>query len=57
MKVPLFLSPDDNTDEANLARIKLHMDAAAVTGGRGFRQPGKKSNPTRIERIAERSFA
>lgn len=57
MRIPLHINPDDHSDDANLARIKLHNEAFAITGGAGFRTPGKKSKATRIEHLGRASFA
>jgi hypothetical protein len=55
MRVPLHLQ-NDNSEEANLKRVQLHIFMAGLTGGRGFRQTSKCSAPTRIERIGENAF-
>jgi len=57
MRIPLHISPDDHSNDANLARIKLHGEMFALTGGAGFRTPGKRSVATRIERLGKASFA
>lgn len=57
MRIPLHISPDDTSANANLARIALHVEAASLTGGNGFRQPSKWSKATRIERLGRASFA
>ena len=56
MRIPLFIDPRDNSQEANLKRVQHHVAMSGLTGGRGFRQPGKNSAPTRIERIGQGAF-
>ena len=57
MKIPLHLNPDDNSMEANLKRVQLHIHMAGLFGGyKGFRQSSKTSQATRIERIGVGAF-
>lgn len=57
MRTPLHLKADDRSEAADLAHIKLHGFMANLTGGRGFRTPGKNSKKTRVERLGEANFA
>jgi len=57
MRTPLNLTPNDNSKDAALARVNLHIHMSGLTGGRGFRQSGKNSAPTRIERIATEAYS
>lgn len=56
MIIPLHLDPNDQTQEVSLRRVEHHTAMSMLAGGRGFRQPGKQSKPTRIERIARNAF-
>jgi hypothetical protein len=55
MKIPLHLSQNDHSIEADQARVELHVRMASLMHHRGFRQPGKVL--TRVARLAERAFA
>jgi hypothetical protein len=53
MHIPLHLPREGVGSVDALARVELHTAMAMLMRGKGFRQPGKNSQPTRIERIAE----
>lgn len=55
MRIPLFLG-NDNSKEANHKRV-LHHVAMARLNPKGFRQSGKRSLPTRIEKLATEAFS
>lgn len=52
VQVPLHLDPNDTSREAAQKRFDLHSSMMALTGGKGFRQPGNNSKPTRMTRLA-----
>jgi hypothetical protein len=54
MRIPLHLQ-NDHSREAALKRVEHHV-AMAQINPKGFRQPGKNSWPTRIERIGQEAF-
>ena len=56
MQLPLHLDPNDRSQEACLRRVEHHTAMSMLAGGRGFRQPGKRSSSTRIERVAQSAF-
>lgn len=56
MRIPLFIHPNDDSQDANLRRVQHHIAMSGLTGGRGFRQTSKNSAPTRIERLSQKAF-
>ena len=57
MRIPLHLKnlPWDSRED-DMKRVELHT-AMSMLNPKGFRQPGKRSAPTRIERIAASVFS
>jgi hypothetical protein len=54
MQIPAHIHPHDTTQDAAIARLKLHAQAAHLTRGKGFRMNPKKT--TRLERLGVAAF-
>jgi hypothetical protein len=54
MKIPLHLKTQAfESKKDDLKRLHLHQEAAAITGGKGFRQVSDKPHRTRKTRLTQ----
>jgi hypothetical protein len=53
--IPKHIHPNDWSQDACRHRVEHHAEMVRLNP-KGFRQPGKRSHPTRIERLAQRAY-